>query len=281
MNNTIISKVFTQKTFKELINGRDNENYNNCIKQYLNDGDQLNNELVFERLYNHMKFYYRNEYFYKNTLLNKLLLGKHSLKTSIALTEIPIKNSKADFVLINGKAVVYEIKTELDSFDRLESQLNDYYTAFNHVCVVTCEANYEKLKRLLTNTPVGIYVLTEKDTLSFRKKPEENNDLLNHEAVFKLLRKSEYENIIRKYFGQIPQTNQFEYYKNCYNLFRNIEIKHGYKLVLQELKKRKIKEEDSFRLVPNQLKYLVYFSNLRKSDYQKLNVFLEATTRRS
>ncbi|MBU5889902.1 sce7726 family protein, partial [Vibrio cholerae O1] len=77
----------------------------------------------------------RNEYFYKNTLLNKLLLGKHSLNTTTAITEIPINKSKADFILINGKAVVYEIKTGLDSFERLESQIEDYFKAFVNVYV--------------------------------------------------------------------------------------------------------------------------------------------------
>ena len=61
------------------------------------------------------------------------------MNTTTALTEIPIAKSKADFVLINGKAVVYEIKTELDNFDRLENQINDYYKAFDHVAVVTCK----------------------------------------------------------------------------------------------------------------------------------------------
>lgn len=45
--------------------------------------------------------------------------------TTTALTEIAIAKSKADFVLINGKAVVYEIKTELDNLERLSAQVDD------------------------------------------------------------------------------------------------------------------------------------------------------------
>ena len=89
----------------------------------------------------------RNEYYYKITLLNKLLLGIHSVNTTTALTEFPIAKSKADFVLINGKAVVYEIKTELDNLERLESQISDYYKAFDHVAVVTCIENVENVKK--------------------------------------------------------------------------------------------------------------------------------------
>ena len=87
------------------------------IKKYINyDSTKTNSELVSE-IYNILKTEYRNEYYYKNTLLNKLLLGIHSVNTTTALTEIPIAKSKADFVLINGKAVVYEIKTELDNLE--------------------------------------------------------------------------------------------------------------------------------------------------------------------
>ncbi len=56
---------------------------------------------------------YRNEYFYKNTLLNKLLLGVHSINTT-ALTEVPVKY--ANQILFNKwKSCKHEIKTELDT----------------------------------------------------------------------------------------------------------------------------------------------------------------------
>ena len=48
---------------------------------------------------------------------------------------------------LNGKAVVYEIKTELDNLERLESQISDYYKAFDHVAVVTCIENVENVKK--------------------------------------------------------------------------------------------------------------------------------------
>lgn len=42
----------------------------------------------------------------------------------MALTELPIGDSKADFIMINGRGVVYEIKTDLDNLNRLNSQLS-------------------------------------------------------------------------------------------------------------------------------------------------------------
>ena len=134
----ILNKFFSRNTFRHCYEDGYDKVYGQVIRRYVDNGvGKTNLELVSE-VYNVLKDEYRNEYYYKNTLLNKLLLGVHSINTTTALTEIPIAKSKADFVLINGKAVVYEIKTELDNFDRLESQISDYYKAFDHVAVGTC-----------------------------------------------------------------------------------------------------------------------------------------------
>lgn len=278
-DNTILSRVFTQNTFKDLINGKPNDIYINCAERYTSNTTDLENKIVIDQIYKFLTLKYRNEYFYKNTLLNKLLLGRHSIKSTVALTEIPIRKSKADFILVNGKAVVYEIKTELDSFDRLENQINDYYTAFNNVCVVTSESNYDKVNSLLKNTDVGIYILTSRNTISARKEPVENNSRLSHHSLFGILRKHEFEQIILRHFGVLPQTNQFNYYKECFKMFESIEIMKAYRYTLTELKSRNLKKIDEYKKVPSQLKFLVYFSNFKDNDYKKLNIFLEKKIR--
>lgn len=278
-NNTVLNRMFTQNIFNDLINGKPNEVYSTCIKRYIDNTSEIENKIGTDLLYKFLMKEYRNEYFYKNTLLTKLLLGRHSLKTTVALTEIPIRRSKADFVLINGKAIVYEIKTELDSFERLNSQINDYYSAFNNVCVVTCESNYIKLSNLLRDTNVGICILTKTNSISTRKEPIEDNSNLNHKAMFGVLRKKEFEYIIENHFGELPNTNQFNFYKECLKLFENIDIATAYKYVLIELKKRNIQEIDEYVKVPAELKFLVYFSSYKRNDYLKLNAFLEMKIR--
>ncbi|MED4448781.1 MAG: sce7726 family protein [Bacillota bacterium] len=232
-----------------------------------------NKQLVTE-LYEYLKKKYRNEYYYKNTLLNKLLLGRHSLNTTTALTEVPVKKSKADFILINGKAIVYEIKTGLDTFDRLENQINDYYKAFNHVCVVTCESNYNKLQDILGESTVGICVLTDRNTISTRKEPIENNSNLDHSTMFKILRKQEFEDVLLDHYGYLPKTLQVKYYKECFKLFSEIEINTVYKSFVKVLKKRNEIEVEEYNRVPYELKFLMYFANYTKEEYSKLFSFL-------
>lgn len=274
-NNMILNRFFTQSIFMDLLNNKKNDLYDACIQRYAEDVKAFKNNELISKIYRYISKEYRNEYFYKNTLLNKLLLGRHSINTTTALSEIPVSRSKADFILINGKAVVYEIKTELDTFDRLNSQINDYYKAFNHVCVVTSESNYKKISDILKNTKVGICILTKRNTISTRKAPVEENANLDYTTMFKILRKREFENIILNHYGKLPLTKQVTYYKESFKLFANIPIEKAYFYMLAELKKRNIKEVDAFKKVPYELKFLVYNSNFKTNDYDKLNSFLQ------
>lgn len=276
-NNIVLNKVFTQSLFDQLLNNRQSEHYKNSILNYIGELETYDsNKNIIKELYNYIKKEYRNEYFYKNTLFNKLLLGKHSLKTTTALNELQISQSKADFILINGKAVVYEIKTELDNFDRLDSQISDYYKAFNHVCVVTCESNYKKISKILSDTNVGINILTKRNTVSIRRKPIEDNSKLDYETIFKILRKGEFEEILLKVYGNLPLATPVNYYKECFKLFEIIPKDLLYKYFLIELKKRSNVNIEFFRdNVPYELKFLIYFSGYKSLEYDKLSKFLE------
>lgn len=272
-NNLALNRVFNQRVFRDLINEKSNHVFAGCVNRYIHSRHCSNHELI-RNLYNYLAKNYRNEYFYKNTLLNKLLLGRHSLNTTTALAELPINRSKADFILINGHATVYEIKTELDSFDRLESQINDYHRVFNNVCVVAAESSAKKLNQMLKDTNVGICVITKRNNISERKPTLEDNRHLDHTSMFKVLRKKEYETILLSHFGYLPHTTQVKYYRECLHLFRAIDlmVAHGY--LLKELKKRTIKEKEAFKQVPYELKFLTYFSDFRATDYKKLQHFL-------
>lgn len=278
-NNLALNRLFTQYIFEDLITNYKNSTYCTVVQRYLKDDTAENNGELISNIYKYMLKNYRNEYFYQNTLLNKLLLGRHSLNTTTALTQVPIGKSKADFVMINGKAVVYEIKTELDSFERLNTQLADYYRAFNHVCVVTCEDNYEKLSAILQDTPVGICILSNRNTLQIRKEPQESNVSLSYEALFKVLRKREFESIILDYYGNLPEATPVFFYDECFKWFSKISLDEVYLMVLKMLKKRNRIIKEYFFNVPYELKSLMYFYNATQSDYTKLEKFLHGKYR--
>lgn len=259
-----------------MIDSNANSTYGTVIQRFVNAPEDKDNGTLISEVYRFMSKSYRNEYFYQNTLLNKLLLGKHSINTTTALTQIPIGKSKADFILINGKAVVYEIKTELDTLERLDTQIRDYLKAFNHVCVVTSDSQYDRIARILENTSVGIYVLTPQNTISskLRKEPQEDNSHLDHTAIFKVLHKREYETILQQYFGKLPVATQAFYYGECLKQFSRIPILKAYEMALRQLKLRNRIRISEYKNIPYELKSLVYFSSPSTSEWHAINGFL-------
>ena len=275
-NNMILNRLFTQNAFLDMIHFGDTSIFDTVIKRYINDPEDKSNGTIISEIYSYMANKYRNEYFYQNTLLNKLLLGKHSVNTTTALTQIPISKSKADFILINGKAVVYEIKTALDTFERLNTQVRDYYKAFSHVCVVTSEHQFEQACEILKDTNVGVYCLTAQETISMtkRKEPITDDSQLDHTTMFKILHKSEFENIINKYYGELPKVSQVFYFGECLEQFSEIPIAKAYNMFLKELKKRNKIEICNLNKIPYELKSLIYFLRPNNKDWEAINQFL-------
>lgn len=274
-NNSILTRVFTQNTLRELLCDENVSVLKSIVKRYeiKFDGDSKNEDIISE-IYQYLSSSYRNEYLYKNTLLNTLLISAHRLKTTTALTEVPIAKSKADFIMINGKAVVYEIKTELDSFERLESQLIDYYKAFDHVCVVTSVSQSEDLLRKLKDSPVGVYVLSDKNRLRRIKEPRLYRELLDKECIFKILNKPEYENIVKAIRNELPKVTPVNYYRECKNIVCELDIEELYDLFLKELKKRNRFDIIDFTNIPYALRFLVYFSKFNESQLIELKRYL-------
>lgn len=270
--NYLINRFFSRNTIKNLVQNKKDPVFERVSQHY-----KLENNLsTIQNVYNKLSRSYRNEYFYKNTLLNKRLLGIHSVNTTTALTEIPVGRAKPDFILINGKAVVYEIKTELDNFDRLENQINEYYKAFNHVAILTYEKNIEMAKRKIDeiNKPIGLYILQKNVKIKTVMEPKEYNDDLDRDVIFSILRKREYESIIEKRFGFLPQVSQFDYYDVCRQLTEDIRLEQFYSDFLIELKKRNPINKELFAAVPYELKFLVYFMNFKPKDFKALKQFL-------
>ena len=274
-NSLLLNRFFTRNTFKQVIEDGESPAYAAAIRRYIVNYSEKTNEECISEIYQYLKKEYQNEYYYKNTLLNKLLLGVHSPRTTTALTEVPVGNSKADFILINGKAVVYEIKTALDNFDRLDGQLEDYYKAFSRVIVVTSEKNYNDISQRLKNSPAGICLLTKKGTLSLRREPIKYCDSLSQSIMFKILRKNEYEHILVKLFNSLPDVSQFEHYRACQKLFESLPLDIACQSFIQALKLRTKVDIIEYAKIPYELKFLAYFSNYKKSDYINLNRFLK------
>lgn len=191
----------------------------------------------FDRVYHLLFKIYRNEYIYKNVIANKILHGKHSLNTSHMLTEFRVGKNKADVVILNGTTIVYEIKSQYDSFTRIEKQLHSYFEIFDYVNVITSHFHAKKLDTILPEK-AGILVLTDRNTISTIREPKSNKENINPAILFDSLRKSEYIRIIEKYYGTIPDVPNTQIYRACKKLYCEIPPVYSQELAVQILKGR-------------------------------------------
>ncbi|MOA17446.1 hypothetical protein D3C78_1377070 [compost metagenome] len=104
--------------------------------------------------------------------------------------------------------------------------------------VLASEEYVGTLEKRLGNSPVGICILTKKGTISEKKEPQEYSHQLNKDTMFRILRKPEYEEIIIKHYGMLPNVSQFDYYRTCKRLFCEIETNVAYEDFISTLKKR-------------------------------------------
>lgn len=270
-----LAQILSPANFKKIVWDKDYSDTFYRIDKHTEITETATNLDVINSIYKLLLGTYKNEYIYKNIILNKELLKKHSLKTTIALSEFKIGNSIADFVLLNGKARIYEIKTELDGLDKLDKQIADYKTFADEVYIVTSSKHIPNLLFRFHNTEIGIMELTRRNALNVVKKAEKNYSF-THEALFKTLRKDEYISLLKKYFGSVPDVPNTLFFRECLKLSKKIDILDFQKLVIKELKFRNISNPELFKenLIPDSLKHICYTLNFSKEDFYELEDFL-------
>jgi hypothetical protein len=259
MESAKFNEWFNRKTINKLIEEDIDEEVSN----------QIDNS---KSLYKELALSYRNEFYYKNTLFNKYVLGTYSLNTTIALSEFEVDNSKADFAIINKKkSFVVEIKTDLDTLDKLIYQIEDYYKVFSLVYVLTSENYYYQVYRLVKNTNVGIMVLTKRNTISIRKIAKKDSSKLSHENLFRLLRKQEYEELIKEQFKEVPKVKHISRYSVYLDMYKQLDLEKSQKLVFNKVLRRiNVYDVEYLKKVPLELRWLVYQSHLNREKFERL-----------
>ncbi|WP_144765943.1 sce7726 family protein [Curtobacterium sp. 9128] len=150
---------------------------------------------VFDAAYATLRRDYRNEYVFKNTIVSNIVFGRHRPTTASAILELPVGFSFADVAVFNGTSTVYEIKTDLDSFARLDSQIRDYSSRIEFVHVVVSDARAIAAERYVPDH-VGVLALRRNGALTEVRPAQSNRPRLRSEHIFGLLRRAEAERVV-------------------------------------------------------------------------------------
>lgn len=220
-----LSRVFSPSIVNELKSSGRSEKLASLfvsldpILNYSSNAEKISD--IFDNSYNFLrKTGHRDEYIYKNALIIKKLLGRHSLSTSTAVKEMRSRNSKADVVIFNGTSTAYEIKSERDNFDRLYSQIEDYRSTFAAVNVVV-PTNFIDIVMGLVPEDVGVLALSERYTIQTIRKSQINPSRIDKISLFNMLRTAEIEAVLIKINPEIdfniPNTLKRRIYLEVWN----------------------------------------------------------------
>lgn len=269
-----LATLFTNGFLKLLINGTykkqlyrllKDTGYTDLLDHKINTAELLNN--IYELLLSN----YRCEYVYKNAIANHLLSERHSQAGTKLLTEFRAGKAKADVVILNGTSNAYEIKTELDSLYRLESQISSYRKLFDRIYVVTNPRDLRKISCVIDDD-IGILCLSELRSLETVREATSNERNVDPSAIFDSLRKGEYCSIVNEIYGCLPAVSNAHIYSECKQLISCLQPEVVHKSMIRQLKKRGECNFviDFLSLIPKPLRLLCIKNNLSAQHHQFL-----------
>lgn len=236
------SALFSTAVFRPVLQGGDTRRADDLVHTIRTDAGLAKsapNMAVVHAAYTVMQDNYRAEYVYRNLIVSRVYIGRHRASRATAfLNEVRVGESVADCILVNGQMTVYEIKTELDRQDRLQSQLASYYGAFALVNVVVHEAHTDRYRDMLAGTTTGILSVGNRWRLSAVQPAVEYSALLDHRVMFNLLRAAEVERALRAWYGEIPDVPNGVRYSEHFALAQAIPPIRFHDLVHEQLRSR-------------------------------------------
>jgi hypothetical protein len=263
-----LAKLFTSNTLSKVALSTSHDNSLFDAMQLLG----LENSSVktlYDKAYSYLFSNYQNEYIYKNTLAIRHLLGKHSLKTSTMLSEFRVGKNKADCVIINGSSTCYEIKTNQDSLQKLNNQINSYEKVFDYIYVVTGNKHTQEVLKQYPSH-IGVIELKNNSYFHYHRKAKLLVDNFDIATMLKSLRKEEYSYLANRLnidTSNIPNGLLFSY---CQENILNKKRAHVRDEFRNTLKKFRSIDSEFISNLPAPLKAAAINYNFSKKEIKSL-----------
>lgn len=178
----------------------------------------------------------RNEYIYRAAISEKILLGKHNLRTASMLNEFRVGSCKADLVILNGTSTVYEIKSERDSLTRLANQVENYKRVFAKVNVITSHHHIDGVLDIVPND-VGVMCLSNSYTIKTIREAKDCTAQICPMSVFESLRINESIAILQALGIEVPEVPNTQRHAAVGELFAQLDPTELHAEMVRTLKK--------------------------------------------
>lgn len=246
-----LSKIFNSSVLNDIAVG-DFSYIQKVSEEFFSDCTTWNLSEIYQKSFEILQKHYPNEYVYKNLIATKILLGRHSLNTATMLSEFRAGTNKADCVILNGKSICYEIKTDYDSLIRLNDQLDAYTQIFDEVYVVCSKKHIDSVLKNVDSS-IGVLNLSEKSTFQEIRKANNTREK-NKKLLIQSLRQSEYLELFEKLTGNklvAPNTQLFDLCLDAMESFQDEKALNAF--YIEILKKSRKNNKDFLTNMPTSL----------------------------
>lgn len=214
---------------------------------------------------------HRDEYIYRAAISHKVLMGTHSLRTASMLNEFRAGSCKADLVILNGTATVYEIKSERDSLARLANQVENYKRVFAKVNVIASEGHVEGVVATVPDD-VGVMCLSKRYRITTLREAIECPARICPVTVFESLRTAEAAAILRAMGVTVPQVPNTQRHAAMRDLFAALDPAVLHVEMVRTLKRTRDLAPlgDLVDRLPESLQAAALSVSLRRADHPRL-----------
>lgn len=236
------------------------------VRPYATVGDAFESAFEILKVVGH-----RDEYIYRTAISQKILMGTHSLRTASMLNEFRAGSSKADLVILNGTATVYEIKSERDSLARLATQVDNYKRVFAKVNVIASEMH---LNGILETVPddVGVMCLSKRYQITTIREAIDRPARICPVTVFESLRIAESIEILDAMGVMVPEVPNTQRHAMLRELFSTLEPVTLHMEMVRTLKRSRNLAPlgDLVDRLPKSLQAIALSVSVRRSDHSRL-----------
>jgi hypothetical protein len=214
---------------------------------------------------------HRDEYIYRAAISQKVLMGTHSLRTASMLNEFRAGSCKADLVILNGTATVYEIKSERDSLARLANQVENYKRVFAKVNVIASEGHVEGVLATVPDD-VGVMCLSTRYRITTVREAADCPARICPITVFESLRTAEAVSILRAMRVAVPQVPNTQRHAAMRDLFATLDPAALHVEMVRTLKRTRDLAPlgELVERLPESLQAAALSVSVRRSDHPRL-----------
>ncbi len=269
------STLFLRSEVKKWLND-DFTSMNHRLKKY--DEKLLKKDISYLRylkyVYKVLEKNYPNEYIFKNEFLNQWLISELGTNNSVIFNELRVGKATADLALFNGLSKVFEIKTLLDTDYRLSNQLKEYSKIFNEIYIIVPHSLIDKY--LLLEDNIGIISYDSELQLFNLIRHSETNFEPDFYNIMDVLHTREYKEIVKDYYGSLPDMTDFTQFEICKKLIKEIPTHNLNSLFVKTIKNRKVNNL-FFKKNYSQLNQICLSMNLNEKQQYRLIYKLSST----